>query len=87
VSYVEMNVSKRDLSTKYGLTSGITASTHKPHRVNLYLLRSTNSVPSQLIVLSQENKQFHRSFHIRCARFRMLFYESCGLEKAISTST
>jgi len=44
-SYVKMNVSKRDLSTKYGVTSGITASIHEPQKVNLYLLRSTNSVP------------------------------------------
>jgi hypothetical protein len=69
-SYVEMNVSKRNLSTKYGLTSGITASIHKPQRVNLYLLRSTNSVPGQLTVFSKENKHLHRSFHVRCARLQ-----------------
>jgi hypothetical protein len=49
-----MAVSKRDLSTKYGVTSGITASIHEPQKVNLYLLRSTNSVPD-LTVFSQEN--------------------------------
>jgi len=69
-SYDEMNVSKRDLSTKYGLTSGITASIHKPQRVNLYLLRSINSVPDLLIVISQGKKHLHRSFHIRCARLQ-----------------
>jgi len=69
-SYVEMNVSKRDLSTKYGLTSGITASIHKPQRVNLYLLRRTNSFPDLLIVFSQANNHLHRSFHIRCARIQ-----------------
>jgi hypothetical protein len=65
-----MNVSKRDLSTKHGVTSGITASIYEPQKVNLYLLRSANSVPNLLIVFSQENKHLHRSFHVRCARLQ-----------------
>jgi hypothetical protein len=53
-----MNVAKRDLSTKYDLTSGITASIHKPQRVNLFITFEEYSVPGQLV------------FHVRCARLQ-----------------